>query len=226
MNKKTVLTFLYAPVLFFLVCLLDGSVQITEQPEQEEVITPVYASEIQTPTVTPKHTPSNTPEPTEKPTEKPTQPTYIYLDVPLSKELQEYTYKQCKYDKELYLLVMAIMQTESSFEADSIGIDGHDLGLMQIRDCNLAALEEKFGSIDLMNPYDNIKCGVSMIKELYEKYEYKNLALMAYNCGEAGAKKLWKKGIYSTEYSKKVTEYYDSFAEKERHREKDNKVQK
>ena len=217
MKKKTVVTFLCAPVLLFLVCLSDSSIHTAEQQEQEAT-TPVYA--IETPTPTPKPTPSNTPKPTptptQKPTETPTQPTYIYLDIPLSKDLQEYTYKQCDYDRELYLLVMAIMQTESGFKANSVGIDGHDLGLMQIRDCNLEALEEKFGSIDLMNPYDNIKCGVSMIKGLYKKYEYKNLALMAYNCGEAGAKKLWKKGIYSTEYSKKVTEYYDSFAEKER----------
>ena len=110
---------------------------------------------------------------------------------------------------------MAIMQAESGFDSSSVGPDGKDLGIMQIRTCNLASLKEKFGPIDLMNPYDNIKCGVSMIKGLYKKYEYKNLALMAYNCGEAGARKLWKKGIYSTEYSRKVTEYYDSFAEKE-----------
>lgn len=227
MDKKTVVTFLCAPILFFLVCLFDGNIHTTEQQEQEGT-PPVYAREKQTPT--PKPTPSNTPKPTPTPTQKPTitptQTTYIYLDIPLSEDLQEYTYKQCDYDRELYLLVMAIMQTESGFKANSIGIDGHDLGLMQIRDCNLEALKEKFGSIDLMNPYDNIKCGVSMIKGLYEKYEHKNLALMAYNCGEAGARKLWKKGIYSTEYSRKVTEYYDSFAEKERHREKDNKVQK
>ena len=211
MNKKIVLTFLYAPILFSLVCLFDGSVH-TEEKQGKKVTTPVYANHTQTPIVTPNPTPTSTPKPTKKPTPAPTQPTYIYLDVPLSKELQEYTYKQCDYDKDLYLLVMAIMQKESNFDANAIGIDGHDLGLMQIRDCNLAALEEKFGSVDLMNPYDNVKCGVSMIKGLYEKYEYKNLALMAYNCGEAGARKLWKKGVYSTDYSRKVTEYYDSFA--------------
>ena len=221
MDKKTVITFLYAPVLLLLVCIPDCSIHKTEQMEKKEVT--IYAK--QTPTTSPSTNPTSiitskptskpTKSPTKKPTETPTKPTYIYLDIPLSKELQEYTFKQCNRDKDLYFLVMAIMQAESGFDSSSVGPDGKDLGIMQIRTCNLASMEEKFGSIDLMNPYDNIKCGVSMIKGLYKKYEYKNLALMAYNCGEAGARKLWKKGIYSTEYSRKVTEYYDSFEEKE-----------
>lgn len=221
MDKKTVLTFLYTPVLFLLVCISDGSVHTTEQQEKEKATTTIYANETPTPSpkptsiITPEPTINPTKTPTKKPTETPTQPTYIYLDIPLSKELQEYTFKQCDSNKDLYFLVMAIMQAESGFDSSSVGPDGKDLGLMQIRTCNIASMEEKFGQIDLMNPYDNIKCGVSMIKGLYKKYEYKNLALMAYNCGEAGARKLWKKGIYSTEYSRKVTEYYDSFAEKE-----------
>lgn len=135
------------------------------------------------------------------------------LEIPLSSELQQYAYEECGYDDELYMLVMAVIQAESGFKSDSIGIDGRDYGLIQVRDCNLEQLEKQFGSVDLMNPYDNIKCGVYIIGNLMEKHEYKNLALMAYNCGEAGARRLWKKGIYSTEYSRKVTEYYDCFAE-------------
>lgn len=135
------------------------------------------------------------------------------LNIPLSKELQEYAYMQCGYDNELFFLVMAVMQAESGFDSGSTGIDGHDKGLMQIRDCNLEHLEQKFGKVDLMNPRDNIRCGVYIIKELLDEYKYKNLALMAYNCGEAGAKRLWQKGIYSTNYSRKVTGYYKVFSE-------------
>ena len=155
-------------------------------------------------------------EKTQPPTPTTTQPTntidYPYIDsIPLSKELQQYTFKQCGKNEELYLLVMAIMQTESNFKIDAVGIDGHDLGLMQIRDINLEYLEEKLNcKVDLMNPYDNIKCGVTIVRELYEDYEYTNLVLMAYNCGRTGANRLWKKGIYSTDYSIKVTEYYNN----------------
>lgn len=166
--------------------------------------------------------PSPTPEPTstvtpkvvtiKQPTNKKKEkPDYIILDVPLSKKLQKYIYRECKNDKELYLLVMAIIKTESNFDPDAIGIDGHDKGLMQIRDCNLDSLQRKFGKVNLMNPYDNAKCGVYMVRQLYKKYEYMNLTLMAYNCGEAGARRLWKQDIYSTSYSDKVKKQYKKF---------------
>ena len=98
MDKKAILTFLYAPVLFLAVSLPCSSVHTTEHQEKEEVTTYIYANE--TPTTSPKPTytitqnptinPTKTP--TQKPTETPTEQIYIYLDIPLSKEMQEYTY--------------------------------------------------------------------------------------------------------------------------------------
>lgn len=156
-----------------------------------------------------------TEKPTEQPTEPPTtppetEPPYIHSDISLSKELQEYTFNQCDGNEQLYFLAMAVMYQESRYIADSISTDGHDFGLMQVRDCNLPDLVELFGEVDLLDPYDNIKCGVSILKGHYEKYGEINLALMCYNCGEAGAKRLWEQGKWETDYSIKVTKYYNN----------------
>ena len=65
-----------------------------------------------------------------------------------------------------------------------------------------------------INPLDhkgNIEAGVLMLSEAVKKYDDFNLALMAYNCGDAGAKRLWNKGIYSTEYSSSVMERYNKW---------------
>lgn len=40
------------------------------------------------------------------------------------------------------------------------------------------------------------------------------LALMRYNCGASGARKLWNQGIYSTNYSHSVMTLYESYKEK------------
>lgn len=170
---------------------------------------------IPSPEPTMEHSMEPTPTPTQKTAAvKKKKPKPPLLDIPLSKKLQRYIFKQCRYDKNLYLIVISVIKTESDFDADTIGIDGHDKGLMQVRDCNLEYLNEQFGNVDLMNPYDNVKCGIHILRNYYDKYEYINLMTMAYNCGEAGARKLWRREIYSTEYSRKVTEYYKSFKEK------------
>lgn len=205
MNVKPLIAGLLTLLLciWFIPCIQTA---MEEEPEPITLPQKTYTIELNSPIVG-IDIPDTLPEPPQ------TEPLPPQLEIPLSQELQQYTYKECGYDDELYLLVMAVMKQESSFKSDSIGIDGRDHGLMQVRDCNLEHLEDQFGTLDLMNPYDNIKSGVYIIKNLMDKHKYKNLALMAYNCGEAGARRLWKQGIYSTEYSRKVTEYYDCFVE-------------
>ena len=106
---------------------------------------------------------------------------------------------------------MAVIKAESGFDVNAVSCDGHDHGLMQLRDYYYSNMIIKYGVSNPNEPYDNVLVGISMIKEYLEKYTHKNLALMAYNCGEAGARKLWKKGIYSTDYSIKITEYYNNY---------------
>lgn len=45
-----------------------------------------------------------------------------------------------------------------------------------------------------------------MLGLLYQKYQDMNMALMAYNMGEAGAQRLWNQDVYETSYTKKVNE--------------------
>ncbi len=43
-----------------------------------------------------------------------------------------------------------------------------------------------------------------MLKELFDKYSDEHKVLMAYNFGEGGMKRKWKKGVRSSKYSRKV----------------------
>lgn len=82
----------------------------------------------------------------------------------------------------------------------------NDYGLMQINICHKDFLRKKLQVTDLLDERQNIKAGVYMLSDLVNRYEDRDRALMAYNCGEAGAKRLWEKGVYSTAYSRKVIE--------------------
>ena len=47
--------------------------------------------------------------------------------------------------------------------------------------------------------------------ELLEKYSDTHKALMAYNCGETGAKRLWNQGYLTSTYSRKVVTNYEKW---------------
>lgn len=136
----------------------------------------------------------------------------LYYDIKLSQELQEYTFIQCiKYDVEP-VLALAVMKTESNFNSKAVS-ETNDYGIMQINECNHKWLSDEFGDIDLLNAKDNIKCGVYMLSRI--KYPDSEMKLMIYNMGSAYAKSLWEKGIYSTEYTKKVVSNMKYIKERE-----------
>ena len=125
------------------------------------------------------------------------------LNVGLDTELQEYTWLMCKtYDVDWYL-VMAVMQRESGYRADTIS-KTNDYGLMQINKINHQRLSEILGITDFLDPEQNIHAGVYMLSNLFEKYGDVNLVLMAYNMGEGGAGKLWNKDIFTSKYTQNV----------------------
>ena len=161
------------------------------------------------PTFTPK--PTATVKPTPKPTKKPKKEKLPPdLDIPLKKSVQNYIYRQCKQDDDLYCFVMAMIEQESGFDAGEVS-STNDYGLMQINACNHADLQDKYGSKDFLDPYDNSYCGIRIIRGYLKEFEYKNLALMAYNMGKCGARRLWRQGIYSTRYSDSVMEKYRKY---------------
>lgn len=117
--------------------------------------------------------------------------------VPLSGELQEFTYNQANKNDVPYHIVLAVMEQESRFdlEADS----GDSVGVMQI---NLV-----HGDRDIIiNPYENIKIGVWLLGYLHREYDGNwDMALTAYNCGERGAhEQYFSRGVYQSQYSNEV----------------------
>lgn len=129
-----------------------------------------------------------------------------YYDVPLSHELQDYIFALCEEKNVPSRLVIAMIETESSFRSDVIsGTD--DYGLMQINACNHEWMSERYGVTDFLDPFQNVLCGISYIAGHLDNCDGDiEMALMSYNMGGYGASLLWEKGVYSTAYSRIIVE--------------------
>ena len=112
-----------------------------------------------------------------------------------------------KYDVP-YALALAVAEVESHFDPDAKS-STNDYGLMQINAINLDWLRDM--GMDPLTTAGNIESGVYIIAQHLQAYGDPELALMAYNNGPAGAKKLWNKGIYQTVYSQKVMAAYEKW---------------
>ena len=128
-----------------------------------------------------------------------------YYDIPLSKDLQLYTYNKCvDYGiPDHYELVLAMMWQESNYTADLVS-STNDYGIMQINSCNHSWLVDLLGPTDFLDASDNINAGVYVISKLLIKYGDEHKALMAYNMGEHGASLNWQAGNYTSKYSRSV----------------------
>lgn len=101
-------------------------------------------------------------------------------------------------------LIYAVIEKESSWRADALNAAGNCIGLMQISTVNLGWLGESLGVEDLYDPFQNVLAGISMLASYVEAYGDYHMALMCYNCGSGGAKKLFDQGVYSSTYSRWV----------------------
>ena len=128
-----------------------------------------------------------------------------YYNIPLSKDLQLYTYNKCiEYGiLDHYELVLAMMWQESNYTADLIS-KTDDYGIMQINSCNHSWLVDLLGPTNFLDASDNINAGVYVISKLLIKYGDEHKALMAYNMGEHGASLNWQAGNYTSNYSRDV----------------------
>lgn len=170
-----------------------------------------------------KKTPSTTTPPVIDTTYEPiestpidTEPVVFYWDVPLSEDLQDYIRTLCEEYSVPEELILAIIEVESSFRPNVISTS-EDYGYMQLNKCNHELLTNELGITDFLDPYQNILGGIYLISGHLEKTEGDVAkALMRYNCGATGAWKLWQKGIYSTEYTRKVMSAYEIYKEKSR----------
>lgn len=132
------------------------------------------------------------------------------IPVTFGEDLQEFTYYlSAAYDID-YTLVLAIISKESAFMPDGIS-STNDYGLMQINACNHEWLTEELGITDFIDPYENIKAGLFILRGLFEKYDSTSKVLMAYNMGENDASKLWEQGIFESNYSKDVLQKQETY---------------
>ena len=86
---------------------------------------------------------------------------FLY-DVPLSEHLQRYIYEICADKNVPVTLVMAMIDYESRFNAEAIS-PTEVYGLMQINSVNHDWLEAEHRCADMLNPYQNVYCGITII---------------------------------------------------------------
>lgn len=148
--------------------------------------------------------PPETTEPTVIETDLPvaeTEPPVLYYDCPLSYEFQDYIRELCESENVPMGLVIAMIDKESTFRASMVSATD-DYGLMQINIINHEWLSEQYGITDFLDPYQNVYCGIKILSGHLENYDGDlSMALMTYNMGAGGARRLWNQGIYSTSYT-------------------------
>ena len=128
---------------------------------------------------------------------------FVPLGVPLDSDVQEFIYYLSKGYNMDFTFVMAIIQQESGYQPDAVS-NTDDYGLMQINKVNHGYITDEIGVTNYLDTYENVRAGMFILRKLFEKYETPEKVLMAYNLGESGAKALWDKGIFETNYSKSV----------------------
>lgn len=133
------------------------------------------------------------------------EPERTYYDVPLTKDLQDIIIDASEKRDVDPALVLAVIEKESGYNPDASGDNGRSQGLMQIWRSLHEKKMKKLGVANLYDPRDNVLVGIDILAEKLEKYEDAEKALIAYNAGDAGAKKhYFSKGIYSSSYSRAV----------------------
>lgn len=174
---------------------------IMTDPLQEVVSTPTPA---RTPTPT---APAETPEPVRH------RDDIVSEGRLLAYDLQEIMQDCCEVYGVPYALALAIAEVETHFDPDAVS-PTHDYGLMQINQVNHEWLQGL--GMDPLTHAGNIEAGLYIIGGYLDTYGDTEMALMAYNNGPGGARKLWDAGIYQTDYTRKVMtalEYWTSILE-------------
>lgn len=127
-------------------------------------------------------------------------------DIPLSEELQSYTYGLCQKYGVDYLTVLAIMKAGSNFNADIVTASS-DYGLMLINEICFEEYHEKYGIDNLLDPKQNIFVGVHILSRHLREFDTEWQALMAYQLGTTGAKAALDEGTASTTFAERVLAY-------------------
>ena len=136
----------------------------------------------------------------------------LYLrEIPLSDELQQFTYETAAEYGVNYDLMLAIMQTESQFN-NVISDNGEDIGLCQINTINAEWLYTEHGINNLLDEKQNIKACAIILNKLQGQFDTESHVVMAYNLGASKAEKYISSGKI-TKYTEKVYENMEEIKE-------------
>lgn len=137
------------------------------------------------------------------------EPIIEFFDVPLSQDIQLHIFNECAKYNIAPALVVAIIERESTFNADRIGDNGKSFGLMQVQpqwhSHRITELGYSQTDFDWLNPKQNISVGCHFLAELFGKYgDDIYTVLMGYNGSPSYVKKMTSQGLVS-DYAKEVT---------------------
>lgn len=137
------------------------------------------------------------------------EPSRVYFDVPLDKDLQDHIMDICENRNIDPRVAFAMIKCESGFRAEATGDGGNSLGLMQIQPRWHYARMERLGCDNLLDPYQNVTVGLDLFGDLLKYYGNVEHALMAYNGGGSYANEMIAAGQVST-YVARVLECEES----------------
>ena len=192
MRRITAVLFLFMALMLILMgAMVHASAE--DEPEKETVIQIISGSKVI------------------KAEEEPIE--VHYFDCPLDEELQDYIRETCEFYDVPMDIVISIISCESGFQADVIS-PWDDWGLMQINKVNHEWLSKELGVTDFLDPRQNVLCGIHLFSQHWHETD-KNMeyALLRYNCGTTGGRKLWESGVYSTQYTRKIMSAYQYYKE-------------
>lgn len=134
------------------------------------------------------------------------EPSISLYNIPLDVELQKFIIDECEAHGIDPAIIMAMAWKESNFKPGAVGDSGKSFGLLQIQKRWHEERMEQLGVDDLLDPYQNIMVAVDYMDELICYYDGNvEKAVVAYNMGQAGAKKYcFDYGVYSSKYSRAV----------------------
>lgn len=137
-----------------------------------------------------------------------------FYEVPIDIDLLDHIQGLCA-DYEIPVeLALAVIETESSYQADAVSPVGA-VGMMQVIPEYHEDRMNRLNCTDLFDPYQNVTVGMDFLSELIEKYDGNlHKTLTAYNYGQKGANdKFFGQGTYQSEYSLKVLETIEKIKE-------------
>lgn len=147
-----------------------------------------------------------------------------FIHLKLEDELQGPTIKKIKSiertlitQSKLYrfdpIFLMAVIETESSFDPNIVGSFG-EIGLMQIRAETAQWIAKKYGirwtnSRKLKDPSYNITIGAAYLDFLRGRFEFQSrLYIAAYNMGQTNVHRALDREIWPKEYPFRVMQHY------------------